>query len=212
MELRQLGGQGLEVVRAGIRLHGVDLGLQRAAADATEAEATMHRRGRRRRHLVRHGGGLRPLRRTRNCWAGRSRGGATRSILATKFGFRIDERRPGGVDSRPEHIRQVVEGSLRRLQTDRIDLLYQHRVDPAVPIEEVAGTVGELVAGGQGALLRPLRGGRRQHPARPRRPPGHARCRASTRCGSATWRRRSSRRCASSASAWCRSRRLAAAS
>jgi aryl-alcohol dehydrogenase-like predicted oxidoreductase len=68
-------------------------------------------------------------------------------ILATKFGFRI-ENGPG-LDSRPEHIRQVVEGSLRRLQTDRIDLLYQHRVDPAVPIEEVAGTVGELVQAGK---------------------------------------------------------------
>jgi aryl-alcohol dehydrogenase-like predicted oxidoreductase len=68
-------------------------------------------------------------------------------ILATKFGFRI-ENGPG-LDSRPEHIRQVVEGSLRRLQTDHIDLLYQHRVDPAVPIEEVAGTVGELVKEGK---------------------------------------------------------------
>jgi aryl-alcohol dehydrogenase-like predicted oxidoreductase len=68
-------------------------------------------------------------------------------ILATKFGFRI-ENGPG-LDSRPEHIRQVVEGSLRRLQTDHIDLLYQHRVDPAAPIEEVAGTVGELVKEGK---------------------------------------------------------------
>jgi aryl-alcohol dehydrogenase-like predicted oxidoreductase len=61
-------------------------------------------------------------------------------VLATKFGFRIENGR--GLDSRPERIRQVVEGSLRRLQTDCIDLLYQHRVDPAAPIEEVAGTVG----------------------------------------------------------------------
>jgi len=68
-------------------------------------------------------------------------------VLATKFGFRI-ENGPG-LDSRPEHIRQVVEESLRRLQTDHIDLLYQHRVDPAVPIEEVAGTVGELVREGK---------------------------------------------------------------
>ena len=68
-------------------------------------------------------------------------------VLATKFGFRI-ENGPG-LDSRPEHIRQVVEGSLRRLQTNHLDLLYQHRVDPAVPIEEVAGTVGELVQAGK---------------------------------------------------------------
>jgi aryl-alcohol dehydrogenase-like predicted oxidoreductase len=68
-------------------------------------------------------------------------------VVATKFGFRI-ENGPG-LDSRPEHIRQVVEDSLKRLQTDRIDLLYQHRVDPDVPIEEVAGTVGELVQAGK---------------------------------------------------------------
>jgi aryl-alcohol dehydrogenase-like predicted oxidoreductase len=67
--------------------------------------------------------------------------------LATKFGFRIESG--PGLDSRPEHIRQVVEDSLRRLQTDHIDLLYQHRVDPAVPIEEVAGTVGELIKAGK---------------------------------------------------------------
>ena len=68
-------------------------------------------------------------------------------VLATKFGFRIESG--PGLDSRPEHIRQVAEASLRRLQTDRIDLLYQHRVDPAVPIEEVAGAVGQLVKEGK---------------------------------------------------------------
>lgn len=69
--------------------------------------------------------------------------------IATKFGWRIENDRNVGVDSRPETIHRAVEGSLRRLQTDHIDLLYQHRVDPAVPIEEVAGTVGELVAAGK---------------------------------------------------------------
>jgi aryl-alcohol dehydrogenase-like predicted oxidoreductase len=69
--------------------------------------------------------------------------------LATKFGFRIENGRTTGLDSRPETIRTAVEGSLRRLRTDHIDLLYQHRVDPAVPIEEVAGTVGELVQEGK---------------------------------------------------------------
>ncbi|EJL34472.1 aldo/keto reductase [Novosphingobium sp. AP12] len=69
-------------------------------------------------------------------------------VIATKFGFA--NGRPGdGVDSRPERIRQVAEESLRRLGTDRIDLFYQHRVDPAVPIEEVAGTVRDLVAEGK---------------------------------------------------------------
>jgi aryl-alcohol dehydrogenase-like predicted oxidoreductase len=72
-------------------------------------------------------------------------------VLATKFGFRIEGGKQVGSerDSRPEHIREAVEGSLRRLGTDHIDLLYQHRIDPAVPIEEVAGTVGELVKQGK---------------------------------------------------------------
>ncbi|BDZ41986.1 aldehyde oxidase [Paraoerskovia sediminicola] len=69
-------------------------------------------------------------------------------VLATKFGFDT-ESDDGGLDSRPEHIREVAEASLRRLRTDRIDLFYQHRVDPDVPIEDVAGTVGELVAEGK---------------------------------------------------------------
>src|SRR6201992_2726728 len=71
-------------------------------------------------------------------------------VIATKFGFAFDaEGRQNGLSSQPEHIRQAVDGSLRRLRTDRIDLLYQHRVDPQVPIEDVAGTVGELVAAGK---------------------------------------------------------------
>jgi aryl-alcohol dehydrogenase-like predicted oxidoreductase len=72
-----------------------------------------------------------------------------RLVLATKFGFKFENGKGVGVDSRPSHIRDVVEASLKRLQTDRIDLLYQHRVDPAVPMEDVAGTVGELVRAGK---------------------------------------------------------------
>jgi aryl-alcohol dehydrogenase-like predicted oxidoreductase len=72
-----------------------------------------------------------------------------RAVIATKFGWRIEDGKILGVDSRPEQIRQVAEGSLRRLRTDVIDLFYQHRVDPDVPIEEVAGAVGELVAEGK---------------------------------------------------------------
>ncbi len=72
-------------------------------------------------------------------------------IIATKFGFDIDPvtRDRRGLSSRPEHIKQSVEASLRRLKTDTIDLLYQHRVDPDVPIEDVAGTVKELIAEGK---------------------------------------------------------------
>ncbi len=72
--------------------------------------------------------------------------------IATKFGFDIDAKtgaRGRGVNSRPQHIREVVEASLKRLRTDAIDLLYQHRVDPAVPIEDVAGAVKDLVAQGR---------------------------------------------------------------
>lgn len=72
-------------------------------------------------------------------------------VIATKFGFDIDPqaRSIRGVDSRPEHIREAVEGSLKRLGVQTIDLLYQHRVDPNVPIEDVAGTVRELIAEGK---------------------------------------------------------------
>ncbi|MBI6626232.1 aldo/keto reductase [Pseudomonas rhodesiae] len=73
-------------------------------------------------------------------------------VIATKFGFDIDLEtgaRNGGTNSRPEHIRAVVEACLRRLRTDRIDLLYQHRVDPSVPIEDVAGAVKDLMAEGK---------------------------------------------------------------
>ena len=74
-----------------------------------------------------------------------------RVAIATKFGFRIDDegKQVAGVDSRPAHIREVAEASLRRLRVDRIDLFYQHRVDPAVPIEEVAGAVGDLIRQGK---------------------------------------------------------------
>ncbi len=74
-------------------------------------------------------------------------------VIATKFGFDLStgERKPGaaGLDSKPAHIKEAVEGSLKRLRVETIDLLYQHRVDPAVPIEDVAGAVKELIAAGK---------------------------------------------------------------
>lgn len=70
-------------------------------------------------------------------------------VIATKFGFRFADGKQNGVDSQPEHIEQAVEGSLRRLGVDTIDLLYQHRVDPGVPIEDVAGTVKRLIEQGK---------------------------------------------------------------
>lgn len=70
-------------------------------------------------------------------------------VIATKFGWRIEGGRMLGTDSRPEQIRRVADASLQRLRTDRLDLFYQHRVDPDVPIEDVAGAVGELVQAGK---------------------------------------------------------------
>jgi aryl-alcohol dehydrogenase-like predicted oxidoreductase len=70
-------------------------------------------------------------------------------VIATKFGFSFDGSRSTGLDSRPEHIKATVEDSLRRLGVESIDLLYQHRVDPDVPMEDVAGTVKELIAAGK---------------------------------------------------------------
>ena len=69
--------------------------------------------------------------------------------IATKFGFGVEEGQPTALNSEPKHIRRAVEGSLKRLQTDYIDLLYQHRVDPKIPMEDVAGTVKELIQEGK---------------------------------------------------------------
>ena len=73
----------------------------------------------------------------------------SRVVIATKFGFRIEGGRQAGLDSRPGHVREVAEASLKRLRTDAIDLFYQHRVDPEVPIEDVAGAVKELIREGK---------------------------------------------------------------
>jgi aryl-alcohol dehydrogenase-like predicted oxidoreductase len=74
-------------------------------------------------------------------------------VIATKFGFKFEGGKQAGLDSRPAHIREVADASLKRLKTDRIDLLYQHRVDPNVPIEDVAGTVKELIREGKVKLF-----------------------------------------------------------
>jgi aryl-alcohol dehydrogenase-like predicted oxidoreductase len=70
-------------------------------------------------------------------------------VIATKFGFNIVEGKQSGLNSRPEHIKEVAEASLKRLKTDRIDLFYQHRVDPGVPMEDVAGAVKDLIRQGK---------------------------------------------------------------
>jgi len=70
-------------------------------------------------------------------------------VIATKFGFKFENGKQAGLDSRPSHIREVADASLKRLKTDRIDLFYQHRVDPNVPIEDVAGAVKDLIREGK---------------------------------------------------------------
>src|SRR5436189_416213 len=72
-----------------------------------------------------------------------------RVVIATKFGFKIIDGKQAGLDSRPEHIKEVADASLKRLRTDVIDLFYQHRVDPDVPIEDVAGAVKNLIQQGK---------------------------------------------------------------
>ena len=93
------------------------------------------------------------------------------AVVATKFGFRIEDGKPVGMDSRPDHVREVVDASLGRLGLDHIDLLYQHRIDPAVPIEEVVGAMGRLVEGGKVRFLGLSEAGatniRRAHEAHP---------------------------------------------
>ncbi len=81
------------------------------------------------------------------------KGRRDRVILATKFGWQIEGGKLVRADSRPEHVKEVAEASLRRLGTDRIDLLYQHRVDPAVPIEDVVGAMADLVSEGKVRFL-----------------------------------------------------------
>ena len=149
---------------------------------------------------------------TRSCSAAALQAaGAIGVIIATKFGFRIDDGKVTGTDSRPDHIREVVEASLKRLGPTTSICSTSIASTAEVPIEDVVGAMAALVARGQGPLSRPVRSRRGNHPSRARRASRSPRCRASTRCGSAISSRRSSRCCANSASAWCRSARWAAA-
>ncbi|MBZ9882847.1 MULTISPECIES: aldo/keto reductase [unclassified Mesorhizobium] len=143
---QKLGSQGLEVSAIGLGC----MGMSQAYGPADEAEsiATIHR-------AIELGCTFLDTAEVYGPFAneellGRAlKGRRDQVTIATKFGFRIADGKQAGLDSRPEHIREVVDASLSRLATDRIDLLYQHRVDPAVPMEDVAGAVGELVAQGK---------------------------------------------------------------
>jgi aryl-alcohol dehydrogenase-like predicted oxidoreductase len=146
---RRLGRQGLEVSMIGLGCMGMSQSY--GAADEKESVATLHRALDLGCNFLDTAEVYGPF--TNEDLLGRAlQGRRAEVVLATKFGFRIEDGKQmvhSGQDSRPAHIREAVEGSLRRLKTDYIDLLYQHRIDPAVPIEEVAGTVGDLVRAGK---------------------------------------------------------------
>jgi len=147
MEIRVLGRQGLAVSALGLGCMGMSQSY--GAPDDTESIATVHR-------ALELGCTFFDTAEVYGPWTneellGRALAGRRdEAVVATKFGWDLDEqggRR--GLNSRPEHIRKVIDQSLQRLGTDYVDLLYQHRVDPAVPIEDVAGAVGELVEAGK---------------------------------------------------------------
>lgn len=146
MKIRKLGSQGLEVSAIGLGCMGMSQSY--GQADETEAIATVHRAIELGCTFLDTAEVYGPF--TNEELLGRALSGKRdRVVIATKFGFRIENGKMAGTDSRPPHIREAVEGMLKRLRTDHIDLLYQHRVDRRVPIEEVAGTVADLVKEGK---------------------------------------------------------------
>ncbi|MBZ9775298.1 aldo/keto reductase [Mesorhizobium sp. CO1-1-8] len=146
LKTRKLGSQGLQVSAIGLGCMGMSQSY--GPADEAESIATLHRAIELGCTFLDTAEVYGPY--DNEALLGRAlKGKRDQVTIATKFGFRIENGKQVGTDSRPEHIREVVEASLGRLGTDRIDLLYQHRVDPAVPMEDVAGAVGELVAQGK---------------------------------------------------------------
>jgi aryl-alcohol dehydrogenase-like predicted oxidoreductase len=147
---RKLGRQGLEVSALGLGC----MGMSQSYGPLNDAEsvATLHRAIELGVTFLDTAEAYGPF--TNEELIGRAlQGRRDRVILATKFGFRFDGEKLVGTDSRPEHIREVAEASLRRLRTDHLDLFYQHRVDPTVPIEDVVGTMADLVREGKVRFL-----------------------------------------------------------
>ena len=153
LSTRKLGTQGLTVSALGLGCMGMSQSYGTAAErDERESIATIHRAVELGVTFFDTAEVYGPF--TNESLVARAlKGRRDRVIIATKFGFRIESGVNVGVDSRPERIRAAVEGSLRRLATDRIDLLYQHRVDPSVPIEDVVGVMAELIREGKVRFL-----------------------------------------------------------
>jgi aryl-alcohol dehydrogenase-like predicted oxidoreductase len=147
---RRLGRQGLEVSALGLGCMGMSQSY--GAADETESIATIHRALDLGVTFFDTAEVYGPF--TNEDLVGRALLGRRHEVvIATKFGFRIVEGKSAGVDSRPEHVQEVADASLSRLRTDFIDLFYQHRVDPAVPIEDVVGAMADLVRQGKVRFL-----------------------------------------------------------
>src|SRR4051794_35719593 len=149
LEQRKLGTQGLTVSALGLGCMGMSQSYGAPEErDERESIATIHRALELGCTFLDTAEVYGPF--TNEELVGRAiRGRRDRVVLATKFGWRIEAGKMVGLDSRPARMREAVEGSLRRLGTDHIDLLYQHRVDPEVPIEDVVGTMADLVAQGK---------------------------------------------------------------
>jgi aryl-alcohol dehydrogenase-like predicted oxidoreductase len=150
LKTRKLGTQGLEVSALGLGCMGMSQSY--GVPNDDESIATIHRALELGVTFFDTAEAYGPF--TNEELLGRAlKGRRDDAVIATKFGFRFEGRKVIGVDSRPEHVREVAEGSLRRLGTDRIDLFYQHRVDPAVPIEDVVGAMADLVREGKVRFL-----------------------------------------------------------
>jgi aryl-alcohol dehydrogenase-like predicted oxidoreductase len=146
LSTRKLGSQGLVVSAIGLGCMGMSQSY--GPADEAESIATLHRSIELGCTFLDTAEVYGPF--TNEDLLGRALAGKRdQVVIATKFGFKIEDGKMRGQDSRPAHIREVVEASLKRLRTDHIDLLYQHRVDRAVPMEDVAGAVGDLVRQGK---------------------------------------------------------------
>lgn len=147
---RRLGRQGLEVSSLGLGCMGMSQAY--GVPDDAESIATIHRAIELGCTFLDTAEVYGPF--TNEELLGRAlKGRRDQVVIATKFGFRIEGGKTTGLDSRPEHVREVVDASLRRLGTDHVDLLYQHRVDRQVPIEDVVGAMAELVREGKVRFL-----------------------------------------------------------
>ena len=154
LSTRELGTQGLTVSALGLGCMGMSQSYGTAdERDDSESIATIHRAIDLGVTFFDTAEAYGPFK-NEELMARALKGKRQQVLIATKFGYQFENGLPtGGLDSRPLHVREAVEGSLRRLATDHIDLLYQHRVDPAVPIEDVVGAMSDLVREGKVRFL-----------------------------------------------------------